>query len=70
MLGMVIGVIRLEDDIQTKGFFIMTYLFSIFAAFTLAKVIRDKDEDKKSSCLCKSIKMLYLRLLWCYCLSA
>ena len=44
--GTVIGVVRLEADIQTKGFFIMSYLFSVFTAFTLAKVIRDREEDK------------------------
>lgn len=47
LLGTVIGVIRLEADIQTKGFFIMSYLFSIFATFTLAKVIRDRAESSK-----------------------
>jgi hypothetical protein len=47
LFGMIIGLARLEADIQTKGFFLMTYLFSTFAAFTLAKVIRDKEESKR-----------------------
>jgi hypothetical protein len=48
LFGMIIGLIRLEADIQTKGFFLMTYLFSMFSAFTLAKVIRDKEESKRT----------------------
>jgi hypothetical protein len=48
LFGMIFGLIRLEADIQTKGFFLMTYLFSTFAAFTLAKVIRDKEEGKRA----------------------
>jgi hypothetical protein len=47
LLGTVIGVLRLEADVQTKGFFTMSYLFSIFATFTLGKVIRDRVEEKR-----------------------
>lgn len=47
LLGTVLGVMRLEADIQTKGFFIMSYLFSVFATFTLGKVVRDRQEEKK-----------------------
>jgi len=47
LLGTVLGVLRLEADIQTKGFFLMSYLFSIFATFTLSKVVRDRQEEKK-----------------------
>jgi hypothetical protein len=46
LLGTLIGVLRLEADIQTKGFFAMSYLFSIFATFTLSKVIRDRAEER------------------------
>ena len=46
--GTIIGVLRLEADIQTKGFFAMSYIFSIFATFTLSKVIRDRAEEKNS----------------------
>jgi hypothetical protein len=46
--GYLIGILRLENDIQTKGFFSMAYFFAIFAAFTLAKTIRDRqDADDK-----------------------
>jgi len=47
--GTIIGVLRLEADIQTKGFFAMSYVFSIFATFTLSKVIRDRAEDKNNN---------------------
>jgi len=47
LLGTIIGILRLEADIQTKGFFAMSYLFSIFATFTLAKVIRDRVEERR-----------------------
>jgi hypothetical protein len=47
LLGTLIGVLRLEADIQTKGFFAMSYLFSVFATFTLGKVIRDRAEEKR-----------------------
>jgi hypothetical protein len=48
LIGMMVGLARLEADIQTKAFFLMTYLFSTYAAFTLAKVIRDKEDNKKT----------------------
>ncbi len=43
--GTIIGLLRLEADIQTKGFFAVSYIFSIYATFALAKVIRDRAED-------------------------
>jgi hypothetical protein len=44
--GTIIGVLRLEADIQTKGFFAVSYIFSIYATFALGKVIRDRAEDR------------------------
>lgn len=46
-VGMVLGIIYLEADLQTKGYFAMGYFFSISSCFTLAKVIRDKHESEK-----------------------
>ncbi len=46
-VGMAAGLIYLEMAIAAKAFFTMTYLFSISACFTLAKVIRDKHEAEK-----------------------
>jgi hypothetical protein len=46
-VGMVGGLIYLPLEIATKAFFGMTYLFSVSACFTLAKVIRDKYESEK-----------------------
>jgi hypothetical protein len=43
--GTIIGLLRLEADIQTKGFFAVSYIFSIYATFALGKVIRDRAED-------------------------
>jgi hypothetical protein len=43
--GTLLGLYIFDADIQTKGFFIMSYLFSLTACFTVAKVIRDRDED-------------------------
>lgn len=46
-IGMALGIIYLEGNIAIKGFLAMSYLFSISACFTLAKVIRDKHEADK-----------------------
>jgi hypothetical protein len=35
--GTIIGLLRLEADIQTKGFFAVSYVFSLYAACALAK---------------------------------
>jgi hypothetical protein len=43
--GTLLGLFQLEADVQTKGFFAVSYIFSIYATFALAKVIRDKAED-------------------------
>lgn len=45
--GMVIGVLYMDGDIATKGFLLMSYLFSVTACFTVAKVVRDKHESEK-----------------------
>jgi hypothetical protein len=42
----IIGIIRLEGDIQTKGFFSICFFFAIYAAFTVAKVTRDRQDDQ------------------------
>lgn len=46
-VGMIVGIIYLQVDLQTKGFFGMTFLFAISACFTLSKVVRDKHESDK-----------------------
>lgn len=46
-IGMIAGLAYLPMDIAAKAFFGMTYLFSVSACFTLAKVIRDKHEADK-----------------------
>jgi hypothetical protein len=38
----IIGILRLEADIQTKGFFSICFFFALFAAFTLSKVMNDR----------------------------
>lgn len=45
--GMVIGVLYMNGDIAIKGFLLMSYLFSVTACFTVAKVVRDKHESEK-----------------------
>jgi uncharacterized membrane protein YiaA len=42
----VVGILRLEADIQTKGFFSICFFFALFAAFTLSKVMRDRLDDE------------------------
>jgi len=46
-VGITAGIIYMEGDIATKGFLLMSYLFSVTACFTVAKVIRDKHESEK-----------------------
>jgi len=46
-LGMLCGLWYLNADVAMKGFLGMSYLFSISACFTLAKVVRDKHEADK-----------------------
>jgi len=46
-VGMFVGVIYMEASIELKGFLAMSYLFSVTSCFTLAKVVRDKDESEK-----------------------
>jgi len=46
-VGMLAGLIYMEADLALKGFIGMTYLFSVTSCFTLAKVVRDRDEAEK-----------------------
>ena len=46
--GNIVGLLRLEADIQTKGFFAVSYVFSIYATFSLGKVIRDRAEERQN----------------------
>ena len=46
-VGMAGGLIYLDMTIAARGFFAMTYLFSVSSCFTLAKVIRDRHEADK-----------------------
>lgn len=46
-IGMVAGIAYLDAGWAMKGFLAMSYLFSISACFTLAKVVRDKHESEK-----------------------
>jgi len=45
--GMIAGLVYMEADIAMKGFLAMSYLFSVTACFTLAKVVRDKHESDR-----------------------
>ena len=45
--GMLVGLVYMEADLAVIGFVGMSYLFSVTACFTLAKVIRDKHEAEK-----------------------
>ena len=47
MIGMVAGLAVLEADFAMKGFLAVSYIFSISACFTVAKVVRDKHETDK-----------------------
>jgi uncharacterized membrane protein YiaA len=44
--GFIIGLLNLQGDLQTKGFFAVCFFFAIYAAFTVAKVTRDRQEDQ------------------------
>ncbi len=46
-IGMLVGVLYMDASIELKGFLTMSYLFSVTSCFTLAKVVRDKDESEK-----------------------
>lgn len=46
-VGMMTGIFYIAADFAVKGFLAMTYLFSVTACITLAKVIRDKHESEK-----------------------
>lgn len=46
-IGMFVGLVYMEADLAVKGFVVMSYLFSVTACFTLAKVIRDRHEAEK-----------------------
>jgi len=45
VIGTLLGLYIFKADLQTKGFFIMSYLFSLTSCFTVAKVVRDKEEE-------------------------
>ena len=45
--GMAMGIYYLDADLSSKGFLLMSYLFSVTACFTVAKVVRDKHESEK-----------------------
>ena len=45
-VGMGVGIIYLQSDLAMKGFLLMSYLFSVTACFTLAKVLRDKHDEE------------------------
>ncbi len=46
-VGMGLGLFYMDTNLAMKGFLAMSYLFSITACFTLAKVIRDKHESER-----------------------
>jgi len=46
-VGMIAGLFYMDADIAIKGFLGMSYLFSVTACFTLAKVVRDKHESDR-----------------------
>tara|TARA_R110000737_G_scaffold352351_4_gene398055 strand:+ start:1581 stop:1814 length:234 start_codon:yes stop_codon:yes gene_type:complete len=46
-VGITAGIVYMEGDIATKGFLLMSYLFSVTACFTVAKVVRDQHESEK-----------------------
>ena len=45
--GMAIGLWFLEGSMAMKGFLGMSYLFTVSSCFTLAKVVRDKQESNR-----------------------
>ncbi|MCH2044529.1 MAG: hypothetical protein MK212_10470 [Saprospiraceae bacterium] len=46
-LGTLLGLYFVELDWTVKAFFAMSYLFTVSSCFTLAKVIRDKQEGDR-----------------------
>ena len=46
-VGMLVGLVYMEVDLAMKGFLGMSYLFSLTASFTLAKVVRDRHEAER-----------------------
>ncbi len=44
-LGMTVGILYASLDLASKGFLIMSYLFSVSSCFTVAKVVRDRHEE-------------------------
>ncbi|PWJ39274.1 YiaA/YiaB family inner membrane protein [Sediminitomix flava] len=46
-VGTMIGIYILEVSLPAKGFFLMSYLFSVSSCFTVAKVVRDKQEAER-----------------------
>ncbi len=46
-IGMIAGMAYLDVDFAMKGFLTMSYLFSVAACFTVAKVVRDRHEAEK-----------------------
>ena len=53
-LGMLFGVYNMELPIERKGFLAMGFLFLTASSFTLAKVIRDRQEADKLEHLSRS----------------
>lgn len=48
-LGYLLGIQQTYAlDLQTKGFFTMSYFFAIFAAFTLSKTMRDRQDNDRN----------------------
>lgn len=45
--GTLIGIFLLESSLATKGFFLISYLFSVSSCFTVAKVVRDRQEGER-----------------------
>ncbi|MBX2840521.1 MAG: hypothetical protein KTR26_02020 [Flammeovirgaceae bacterium] len=46
-VGTVIGLYLLDTTLPVKGFFAMSYLFTVSSCFTVAKVVRDKQEGER-----------------------
>lgn len=47
LAGTLVGIYLLEASLATKGFFLMSYLFSVSSCFTVAKVVRDSQETNR-----------------------
>jgi hypothetical protein len=46
MVATAIGIFKLEADAWVRAFLAIAVLYLVTSAFTLAKVIRDKQEDR------------------------